>query len=48
MLRRDRAGISMAADFAAMSALSARYFASPQGQEGIAAFAAKRAPSWAE
>lgn len=48
MLRRDRSGMPMAEDFAAMGALSARYFASPQGQEGIAAFAAKRAPSWAE
>jgi methylglutaconyl-CoA hydratase len=38
----------MAADFAAMGQLSARYFASPEGQEGIAAFAAKRTPRWAE
>lgn len=47
LLRRDRSGVSMADDFAAMSALSARYFASPQAQEGIAAFAAKQSPSWA-
>lgn len=47
LLRRDRSGLSMADDFAAMSELSARYFASAQAQEGIAAFAAKRPPSWA-
>jgi methylglutaconyl-CoA hydratase len=48
MLRRDRGGVSMAEDFAAMAQLSAGYFASPQAQEGIAAFAAKRPPSWAQ
>lgn len=47
LLRRDRTGVSMAEDFARMSELSARYFASEQAQEGIAAFAAKRPPSWA-
>ena len=47
MLRRDRAGVAMAEDFAAMSRLSARHFASPEAAEGIAAFAAKRPPSWA-
>lgn len=47
LLRRDRSSITMAEDFAAMGKLSARFFASPQAQEGIAAFAAKRAPSWA-
>ncbi len=47
MLRRDRSGISMAADFAAMSVLSAGYFASPEAAEGIAAFAAKRPARWA-
>jgi methylglutaconyl-CoA hydratase len=31
---------------AAMAALSARYFGSPEGQEGMAAFAQKRPPSW--
>jgi enoyl-CoA hydratase/carnithine racemase len=42
---------SIATDFAAglaeMSALSARYFASPSAQQGIAAFAGKRPPPWA-
>jgi methylglutaconyl-CoA hydratase len=47
MLRRDRQGLSMEADFAAMGALSAGFFAGPQAQEGFAAFAAKRPPSWA-
>jgi methylglutaconyl-CoA hydratase len=46
MVRRDRAAVSMAEDFAAMGALSASYFASPAAQEGIAAFSAKRAPAW--
>jgi methylglutaconyl-CoA hydratase len=32
--------------FAAMNALSAQFFASEEGQEGIAAFAQKRTPSW--
>ncbi len=36
----------LAADFAAMSRLSARHFAGEAGQEGIAAFAAKRPPRW--
>ncbi|MGX7680655.1 enoyl-CoA hydratase-related protein [Jatrophihabitans sp. DSM 45814] len=48
MLRRGREGLSMAQDFDAMGKLSARYFASPEAQEGIAAFAAKRVPRWAE
>ncbi len=47
MLRRDRSGVSMAADFAAMSQLSAGHFASPEAAEGIAAFSEKRPPSWA-
>jgi methylglutaconyl-CoA hydratase len=47
MLRRDRSATPMAADFAAMSELSARHFASPEAAEGIAAFAARRPPSWA-
>ena len=47
MLRRDRSGVSMAEDFAAMGRLSAGYFASPEAAEGIAAFGAKRPPSWA-
>jgi methylglutaconyl-CoA hydratase len=29
-----------------MNALSARFFASEEGQEGIAAFAQKRKPNW--
>jgi methylglutaconyl-CoA hydratase len=45
MLRRAPAA-SMAEDFAAMLALSARHFASEEGQEGIRAFAQKRPPSW--
>jgi methylglutaconyl-CoA hydratase len=35
------------AAFATMQELSARHFASPEGQEGMAAFAEKRPPSWA-
>jgi methylglutaconyl-CoA hydratase len=48
MLRRDRNSVSMGEDFAAMGRLSAGYFASAEAAEGIAAFAAKRAPSWAD
>ena len=29
-----------------LAALSARHFAGPEGQEGIAAFREKRPPSW--
>ena len=47
MLRRDRSGLGMAEDFAAMSELSAGYFASPEAAEGIAAFREKRRPRWA-
>jgi len=47
MLRRDRSGLSMADDLAAMSALSAEYFASAEAAEGIAAFRQKRPPAWA-
>jgi methylglutaconyl-CoA hydratase len=47
MLRRDRSGLSMADDLAAMSALSARHFASAEAAEGIAAFRQKRPPAWA-
>ncbi|RZQ60391.1 enoyl-CoA hydratase family protein [Amycolatopsis suaedae] len=32
--------------FAEMTALSTRFFASPEGQEGITAFAQKRKPNW--
>ncbi len=45
MLRRERPE-SLTADLAAMTALSAGYFASAEGQEGIAAFAQKRTPNW--
>ena len=45
LLRRPLAG-SMAEDFAELSALSARYFAGDEGQEGIAAFREKRPPRW--
>jgi methylglutaconyl-CoA hydratase len=37
---------TMSEDFAAMLELSAQRFASAEGQEGIRAFADKRAPSW--
>ena len=36
------------AAFAAMQELSARHFASEEGQEGMAAFAEKRPPSWVQ
>ena len=45
LLRRSTAG-GPAADFAALTELSARHFASPEGREGMAAFAEKRRPSW--
>jgi methylglutaconyl-CoA hydratase len=47
MLRRDRSGVSMAEDLAAMGALSAEHFASAEAAEGIAAFRQKRPPAWA-
>lgn len=47
LLRRDRTPDSIGEEFARMSELSASYFAGPQAQEGIAAFAAKRPPRWA-
>ena len=34
-------------DLRAMQRLSAEYFASEEGREGMAAFAEKRAPRWA-
>lgn len=46
MLRRERPATT-AADFAAMNELSASYFASDEGQEGIRSFAEKRPPRWA-
>jgi methylglutaconyl-CoA hydratase len=45
MLRRARAA-DLADDFADMLELSAGFFAGAEGQEGIAAFAQKRTPSW--
>jgi methylglutaconyl-CoA hydratase len=45
MLRR-RPAEDMAADFDAMLRLSAEFFASEEGQEGMAAFAEKRSPRW--
>lgn len=39
---------SLAAELAAMHAVSVRYFASPEGQEGMQAFAEKRPPSWVQ
>jgi methylglutaconyl-CoA hydratase len=48
MLRRDRSDLTMAEDFAAMSELSAGYFASAEAAEGIAAFRDKRRPRWAD
>jgi len=39
-------GDDLDAAFAAMQELSARHFASEEGQEGMAAFAEKRPPSW--
>jgi methylglutaconyl-CoA hydratase len=46
LLRRERPG-TMAGEFAAMLELSAGFFAGEEGQEGMRAFAEKRAPSWA-
>jgi methylglutaconyl-CoA hydratase len=45
-LPRRTPGLSMATDLAELTALSARHFAGPEGQEGIAAFREKRPPSW--
>jgi methylglutaconyl-CoA hydratase len=45
MLRRAPAG-TMADDFDAMLRLSAQFFASEEGQEGMTAFAEKRSPRW--
>jgi methylglutaconyl-CoA hydratase len=46
LLRRGL-GDDLDAAFAAMAELSARHFASAEAQEGMAAFAERRAPSWA-
>jgi methylglutaconyl-CoA hydratase len=45
LLRRPP-GDDLDTAFAAMSDLSARHFASAEGQEGLAAFAEKRPPNW--
>jgi methylglutaconyl-CoA hydratase len=45
MLRRTPAQ-DMAADLDAMLRLSAEFFASEEGQEGMTAFAEKRSPAW--
>jgi methylglutaconyl-CoA hydratase len=45
LLRRARSD-NVAEDLAAMTALSASFFASEEGQEGIRAFAEKRPPRW--
>ena len=45
LLRRNRAE-DLQDDLRAMTSLSAEYFASDEAQEGMAAFAEKRAPSW--
>jgi methylglutaconyl-CoA hydratase len=46
LLRRERPA-ALEAQFAEMLELSARFFASEEGQEGMRAFAEKRPPSWA-
>lgn len=45
MLRQPRPS-TLAEAFADMLEMSARHFGGPEGQEGIAAFVAKRKPSW--
>jgi methylglutaconyl-CoA hydratase len=45
---RDVPGVGFAAGLALMSELSGRYFGSQEAKEGMAAFAAKRDPSWVE
>jgi methylglutaconyl-CoA hydratase len=46
-LLRHRPGDDVDAAFTAAAELSARHFASAEAQEGMAAFAERRAPSWA-
>ena len=45
LLRRSPGG-ALAGDLAELTELSARHFASAEGREGMAAFAAKRRPGW--
>lgn len=47
MLRGERPS-SMPEQFAQMQELSARFFTGAEGQEGMAAFAEKRKPAWAQ
>jgi methylglutaconyl-CoA hydratase len=47
MLRQERPA-AISEQFAEMQELSARHFAGEEGQEGMRAFAEKRAPSWAQ
>jgi methylglutaconyl-CoA hydratase len=46
LLRAERPA-GLPAQFAEMQELSARFFSGAEGQEGIRAFAEKRAPAWA-
>jgi methylglutaconyl-CoA hydratase len=46
LLHRERPA-ALGEQFEQMLALSATFFAAPEAQEGMAAFAAKRPPSWA-
>lgn len=43
---RDVPGVSVSEGLAKMAELSGRYFGSDEAREGMAAFAAKREPSW--
>jgi methylglutaconyl-CoA hydratase len=45
-LTREVPAMSFAAGLAAMTELSARTFAGPEGREGIAAFSERRPPAW--
>ncbi|TCP54882.1 methylglutaconyl-CoA hydratase [Tamaricihabitans halophyticus] len=46
LLTERAGGADMGAELAKMTELSARFFASAEGQEGMTAFAEKRSPSW--
>jgi len=45
LLRAERPA-TLTEDFAQMQVLSAGYFASADGQEGMRAFAERRSPAW--
>ena len=47
LLRTPAEEVDLGSRFAAMQELSAGFFAGAEGQEGMAAFAGKRPPSWA-